>query len=71
MQLVASQMDPDLRAQFITDVSLYGADTLIFIDETGCDRRDTLRRFGYGVRGKPYDASSYLCVEKEFLQLQP
>ena len=53
MQLVALQMDQGLRTQFITDVSLYNADTLIFIDETGCDRRNTIRKHGYGVRGKP------------------
>ena len=53
MQLVALQMDQGLRTQFVTDVSLYNADTLIFIDETGCDRRNTIRKHGYGVRGKP------------------
>ena len=53
MQLVALQMDQGLRTQFITDVSLYNADTLIFIDETGCDRRNTIRKHGYGVRAKP------------------
>ena len=37
MQLVALQMDQGLRTQFVTDVSLYNADTLIFIGETGCD----------------------------------
>ena len=26
---------------------------MIFIDETGCDRRNTLRKYGYGLRGKP------------------
>ena len=52
MQLVALQMDQGLRTQFITDVSLYNADTLIFIDETGCDRQNTIRKHGYGVRGK-------------------
>jgi len=48
-------MDQGLRTQFITDISLYNADTLIFIDEheTGCDRRNTIRKHGYGVRGKP------------------
>ena len=53
MQLVALQMDQGLRTQFVTDVLLYNADTLIFIDETGCDRRNTIRKHGYGVRGKP------------------
>ena len=53
MQLVALQMDQGLRTQFITDVSLYNADTSIFIDETGCDCQNTIRKDGYGVRGKP------------------
>jgi len=51
MQLVASQMDQDLRAQCITDVSLYGVDTLIFMM-----RQDAIvetLRYGYGVREKP------------------
>ena len=26
---------------------------LIFIDETGCDRRDLIRKKGYSIRGKP------------------
>ena len=43
-------MDQGLRTQFVTDVSLYNADTLIFIDETECDRRNTISRHGYGVR---------------------
>ena len=41
MQLVALQRDEHLRATYKIDVSLY---SLIFIDETGCDRRDSLRR---------------------------
>ena len=27
----------------------------MFIDETGTDRRDSMKRFGYGLRGKPGD----------------
>ena len=50
-QLVALQLNQGLRTQFVTDVSMYNADTLIFI-ETGCDRRNTIRRHGFGVRGK-------------------
>ena len=53
MQLVALQMDQGMRTQFVTDVSLCNADTLIFLDETGCDRWNTIRKHGYGLRGKP------------------
>ena len=30
---------------------------LVFVDETGTDRRDSMRRFGYSVRGKPAKAA--------------
>ena len=53
MQIVAKQRDDDLREQFFADVSLYKQDMLIFIDESGSDNRDTLRKYGYSIRGKP------------------
>ena len=56
----ALQRDEDLRRQFVTDVSLYAQDTLIFIDETGTNRTDTLRKFGYSLRGKPVRAQKLL-----------
>ena len=52
MQLIAQQRDEPLRATFAIDVSLYTDDLLVFIDETGCDRRDALRKHGYGLQGK-------------------
>ncbi len=47
MQLVASQRD----------VSMYEDHFPIFIDETGCDRRNALRKYGYGV---PVKCQNYL-----------
>ena len=52
----ALQRDEDLRHQYVADVSLYAQDTLIFIDETGTNRTDTVRKFGYSLRGKPIRA---------------
>lgn len=52
MQLIALQRDRELRAIFETEVSVYDCKTIVFIDETGCDRRDAVRRYGYGLRGK-------------------
>lgn len=52
----ALQRDEDLRQQFVSDVSLYAQDTLIFIDETGTNRTDTVWKFGYSLRGKPVRA---------------
>ena len=53
MQIVAKQRDDDLRKQFFADVSLYKPEVLIFIDESGSDNRDTSRKYGYSIRGKP------------------
>ena len=44
MQLIALQRDKELRSAFLSDVSIYNS--------IGCDRRDAIRRYGYGVRGK-------------------
>ena len=34
-------------------ISIYDPAMLIWIDETGCDRRNTVRKFGYSIRGMP------------------
>lgn len=60
MQLVALQQDKELRATFASDVSLYKPNFMIFIDETGCDRRHALRKYGYGLRGKPIKCQKLL-----------
>lgn len=53
MQIIAKQRDEQLRSGFRDDVSLYEPHMLVFIDETGTDRRDSIRRYGYSLRGKP------------------
>ena len=37
---------------------------LVFIDESGTDRRDTLRKYGYSIRGKSPRSSRLLCRGK-------
>ena len=51
--MIASQQDLEIRAIYASDVALYRKSNLIFVDETGCDRRDVIRKYGYGLRGKP------------------
>lgn len=52
LSFVAEQQDQLLRAKFILDVSVYQPGMFIFLDETGTDRRDALRQYGYSRRGK-------------------
>ena len=53
LHTTALQRDEFLRQQFISDVSVYSRDMLVFVDETGADRRNKMRRYGYSLRGKP------------------
>ncbi|XP_065888536.1 uncharacterized protein [Dysidea avara] len=53
LRITATQRDDFLRQQYISEVSIYSPEMLIFLDETGTDRRNTLRHYGYSMRGKP------------------
>lgn len=50
---VARQRSDDLRARYMAEISMYDPKMLIWLDESGCDRRNYLRKYGYSVRGKP------------------
>lgn len=57
---VALQRNEETRARYIAEVTMYYRRMFIFVDETGCDRRDAMRRFGYSLRGQR-------CVAKRLL----
>lgn len=66
LSYVASQRSAELRGQFLSDISVYDPDMFLFIDESGCDRRDAMRRFGYSLVGKPARSHSLLVRGKRF-----
>ena len=52
IQHIALQRCDVQRADFVANVmSVYDSSLLLFIDETGCDRRNSLRKYGYAIRG--------------------
>ena len=53
MHRVALQRSDVLRACFMAEISVYDPVMLVWIDETGCDRCDATRKYGYSVRGIP------------------
>lgn len=53
LHVVATQQDTFLREKYILDVSVYSSDMFVFVDETGADRRNRLRKYGYSIRGRP------------------
>ena len=50
---VAIQRSDELRARFMADISIYDPAMIIWIDESGCDRRNNMRKFAYTIRGIP------------------
>ena len=44
----------------MSDLSIFPAKMLVFIDESGADRRDALRNYGYSLRGHAAKAVSLL-----------
>ena len=57
---VALQRSEERRGRYVAEVTLYSPNMFVFIDETGSDRRDAMRKFGYSLRGKR-------CVAKRLL----
>ena len=53
LQIKALQQSEYLRQLYIEEVSVYDPEMLIFLDETGADRRNSIRRYGYSMIGKP------------------
>ena len=48
---VAIQRSDDLRAKFMGETSKYDPAVFVWTDESGCDRRNSARKFGYSLRG--------------------
>ena len=50
---IAIQRSDATRAKFMAEISMYEPSMFVWTDESGCDRRDSTRKFGYSVRGLP------------------
>lgn len=61
MKKVAIQRSDILRAQYMAEMEAFDPNMLVFIDETGSDRRKTMRQFGYGIRGLTPTSPHLLC----------
>ena len=61
IQHVALQRSDVLIGEYQAKLSMYNSSSFIFVDETGCDRRDAIRRYGYSVRGYPAKSARILC----------
>ena len=53
IQHIPVQRSEELRAKIMARISMYDPSMLIWIDESGCDRRHCTRKWGYSLRGMP------------------
>ncbi len=54
IQQVAIQRSLEYQGAFMAEAQLFDADTFVWVDETGCDKRDHtyVRKLGYALRGE-------------------
>ena len=52
IRAVAIQRNLQVRAAFMAEALLYNRQLFVWIDETGCDGRTYMRKFGYSLRGE-------------------
>lgn len=52
LHTVALQQNEMLREQFSSEVSVYTTDMFVYVDESGFDKRNKWRKYGYSIRGK-------------------
>ena len=50
---VALQQSVEKRGKFISEVQFFHVNQFVWLDESGCNRRDQIRKFGYSLRGEP------------------
>ena len=51
IQRISLQRSEEKRATFMAEVSMYDPSMLLWIDESGCDKRNCKRKRGYSMRG--------------------
>lgn len=51
IQQVALQRSSEHRGDFMAEMQFFTVDQLVWLDETGCDKRDHIRKMGYAMKG--------------------
>ncbi len=54
------------RAEFWAEISAFDPSMMLWVDESGCDRRNALRKYGYGIRGQPPQDRSLILRGKRY-----
>ena len=49
---MALQRSVAYRGAFMSEAFLFRKEMFVWVDETGCDKRDQVRKYGYALRGE-------------------
>ena len=63
---IAIQQSELLRAEFMAMISVYNPEMIVWVDESGCDRRNSARKYGYSLRGLPASDHGIVCRGKRY-----
>lgn len=66
LQYAAMQRCDILRTEYMSEVSQYDAGLFVFVDESGCNRKNSMRRYGYSLRGYPARSFQFLSQGKRY-----
>ena len=55
------QRSSQFRAEFMAEVVQYRREQLVWVDETGCDCKDGMRKYGYAIRGETHQLHRLLA----------
>ena len=65
VQSIALQQSEQQRISFMVKISMYSPDMFIWIDETGSDKRNCIREYGYSLRGLTPQTFPAVCIRKK------
>ena len=51
IRVVASQRSIELTGKFMAQALLFSKGLFVWVDETGCDRWNYIRKYGYAIQG--------------------
>ena len=51
MQRIALQCSEELQLQYMAEISMFDPEMIIWVDETGSARRNSVRSYGYSLKG--------------------
>jgi hypothetical protein len=63
------QQNEACRLHYMAEISAFDPTMLIWLDETGCDKRNSARQFGYSLRGLTPRNYGMKCGGKRYTQI--